>query len=330
MIPRPPLHGIHQWLPSAARAMHTNGLTAEQAVETLRAYETKLRRPYQPDEVERAVHLIYESKSRFKHDGKPMPSKGRGRQLLPKPVYKPCVLKRIAANLPEANQVWFKAQSPVSVDGMRPDHYLHHITKESEQIVCFTEFKSQGQHLWKHCPGPISPDMVFDDRFLGLKDGAWFLPQPVTGTFIEVERRKGALSRKDFTRRSQGNITNFRFALLESDEAPTDQWLSALAQLPLPIASVVNSGGKSLHALVLINAESKSQWDELVRGKLLPCLTVIGADPAALTAVRLTRLPNVHRGERLQELLYLNPEPSCTPIANLAPRAPHAPTIDNH
>jgi len=44
--------------------------------------------------------------------------------------------------------------------------------------------------------------------------------------------------------------------------------------------------------------------------RLLGRLCTLGADPKALTAVRLSRLPQCMRGEtgKLQELLYLDPD----------------------
>src|ERR1700756_5278317 len=107
--------------------------------------------------------------------------------------------------------------------------------------------------------------------------------------------------------------TCFRFAVLESDCQPLEQWLRILVQLPMPIVSITSSGGESLHALVRVDASSKTDWDETIRA-LKPRLIQLGADPGALTAVRLTRLPNCYRGERLQKLIYLNPSPSGQPI----------------
>jgi hypothetical protein len=135
-----------------------------------------------------------------------------------------------------------------------------------------------------------------------------------------LERLKSKTNPEGRTRRAQECVTAFRFALLESDQADMAHWLAALAQLPLPIVSIVTSGGSSIHALVLVNAESKAAWDERIRGELLAPLARLGADAAALTAVRLTRLPFIHRGTRLQELLFLNPSPASSPIATLTPR----------
>ena len=48
-----------------------------------------------------------------------------------------------------------------------------------------------------------------------------------------------------------------------------------------------------------------------------PVLVTLGADPGALSAVRLTRLPQARRGDRVQRLLYLNPAPDATPIIRM-------------
>jgi hypothetical protein len=112
------------------------------------------------------------------------------------------------------------------------------------------------------------------------------------------------------SRRSEESITAWRYAVLECDHKPKETWLPVwlriLVQLPLPIVSITYSGDKSLHALLRVDAASKAAWDQLVRGRLLPRLVPLGADPQALRAVQLTRLLGCYRGDSLQELLYLN------------------------
>ena len=316
-IPAPPVQGIHQWLPRAAWAMRANGMTADQAVAALRAHEPELRRPYQPLEVEGAVSFVYNQQA-LAAGGRGMrttSSRSRRPRISDIP-FSPEKLAQIAAKLPGVDEAWFKARSPTPVESMGPGGFLHNLTGRGEKILCFKEYKSQGQLLWRN--DGILMDPLSTWRY-GREDGAWFLPQPVTGEWAEVDRLKKSYNPRGLTRRAEENITHFRFALLESDVAPQDQWLSALAQLPLPIVSVVTSGGKSVHALFAVNADSKEHWDDLIRGELLAPLKTIGADAAALTAIRLTRLPSVHRGERLQELLFLNPQPTGAPIATLSP-----------
>ena len=98
--------------------------------------------------------------------------------------------------------------------------------------------------------------------------------------------------------------------------------------MPLPIVAIYTSGRRSIHALVRLNAESKAHWDGIA-ASLKPALTILGADPKAMSAVRLSRLPCCERsgttdnhgiyrpfpgGPRLQRLLYLDPAPDPTPI----------------
>ena len=147
-------------------------------------------------------------------------------------------------------------------------------------------------------------------------DGVWFLPQPVDGEYHPNPRSEGKLSR-----RSEESVTAWRYAVLESDKAAPEDWLRCLIQMPLRIVSICESGGRSIHALVRIDAASKEDWDAKV-GAIKPVLVTLGADPGALSAVRLTRLPQAQRGERVQRLLYLNPAADGTPILRQNLRGP--------
>ena len=118
--------------------------------------------------------------------------------------------------------------------------------------------------------------------------------------------------------------------LLESDNAPRDLWLKALVRLPLPIASIVDTAKKGFHALVRTNADSKAQWDEVVRRELFGPLKILGADQGATHAVQLSRLANCIRGQTqgLQRLLYLDDEPDRIPICQKPIQRDPAPIAD--
>jgi len=163
----------------------------------------------------------------------------------------------------------------------------------------------------------------------GKPRGVWFLCNPVTGESVA----DGNLNEDDtphLTRRSWRTITAWRYLVLESDEAAPAHWLSALAQLPLPISAIYTSGGKSIHALVRLDARSKQDWDAQA-AQIKPIVIPLGADPGAISGVRLTRLPCCERlgtddrdgafvpysEPRMQKLLYLNPTPDSTPICEL-------------
>jgi hypothetical protein len=100
-------------------------------------------------------------------------------------------------------------------------------------------------------------------------------------------------------------------------------------QFPLRIAAIYSSGGRSVHALVKIDARTKAEWDS-EREAMKAALVILGADAGAMTAVRLTRLPGCYRGTgrgrpgsiggNLQKLLYINPDPPMRPICEFSPR----------
>jgi len=228
--------------------------------------------------------------------------------LPPKPKFQKEVLKRIAQKVPAITDVigFLSDRSPVPVVGQDSASVLRHlyVRGSGERVLIFSEMKSQGQFLWD----ADRSDFIQQRHLPTGNDGVWFLPQPVSGGYFPNPRSDGNLSR-----RSEEAVTAFRYAVLESDEADADDWLRCLVQMPLRIACICESGGRSIHALVRVDAASKSDWDRLM-GPIKPVLVTLGADPGALTAVRLSRLPQAMRGERCQRLLYLNPLPTAVPI----------------
>lgn len=184
--------------------------------------------------------------------------------------------------------------------------FLNHLYKKGEHIIVFTEKKSQGQAVFSvgHSSGEKLPQSG--------PSGVLYLIQPVDGRWHK--KPDGEKSR-----RNHSAVIRWPYLLLESDEADSSQWNRLLIQLELKIVAIYTSGDRSIHAIVRIDATSKDDWDSF--NKVLAQLLVpLGADIGALTAVRLSRLPQCYRGERLQELLYLNPEADGTPILNLPKR----------
>ena len=228
--------------------------------------------------------------------------------LPPKPKFQKTVLARIANKVADIKDVigFLAERSPVPVDRQDSASVLRHLypRESGENVLVFTEMKSQGQFLWE----AKRSDGIQQRHLPAGNDGVWFLPQPVSGEFLPNPRLGGKLSR-----RSEEAITAWRYAVLESDEADADDWLRCLVQMPFRIASICESGGRSIHALARLDAASKVDWDRLM-GPIKPVLVTLGADRGALTAVRLSRLPQAMRGERCQRLLYLNPQPSGMPI----------------
>ena len=227
-----------------------------------------------------------------------------------KPTFCPMVLKRIAGKIDGiANAVDFiRWASPVPVESEDSASVLRRLYPPGtgEKVLVFSDINSQGQFLWEADKG----ETIQQHRLPAGDEGVWFLPQPVTGQFHANPRLGGKRSR-----RSEEAVTSWRYAVLESDKAEPDDWLRCLIQVPLRIACICESGGRSIHALVRLDAESKAVWDTLV-SQVKSALVTLGADRGALSAVRLTRLPQARRGERVQRLLYLNTNPTGVPILN--------------
>ena len=221
----------------------------------------------------------------------------------PKPAFCPMVLKRIAGRVTGVGDVveFVRGRSVLPVDGQDCASVLRFLYPKGagEKVLVFSDMKSQGQLLWTADTGHL----VVHGDFPTGRDGVWFLAQPVDGVYHANPRLGGKMSR-----RSEESVTAWRYVVLESDEAEPEDWLRCLIQLPLRIASICESGGRSIHALVRIDAATKEDWDAQVR-RIKPVLVTLGADSGALSAVRLTRLPQARRGARVQRLLYLNPAP---------------------
>ena len=222
----------------------------------------------------------------------------------PSVAFEPEKLKEFASKAGHGDAQWIKNQSPVPADGVTSAEFLNHIYEAGERILIFTDLHSQGEVLFEAGgDNPVIPKLT--------ADGVWFLVNPVDGKEHPNPRQENKISR-----RSEESITSWRYLVLESDVADPQQWLQCLAQLPLRISAIYTSGGKSIHALVRVDASSKGEWDQ-IRNEIKPLLITLGADEAAMTGVRLSRLPGALRGLQKQELLYLNPSPKDIPIIHL-------------
>ena len=227
-----------------------------------------------------------------------------------KPEFKPEILKRVAQQTSEIKDMvrFICERSPVRAETQDSASVLRRLHRRGagEKVLVFTDMNSQGQFLWE----ADKSDALQNHHLPTGDDGVWFLPQPVDGEFHPNPRLEDKLSR-----RSEESVTAWRYVVLESDKADADDWLRCLVQVPLRISCICESGGRSIHALVRVDAASKPDWDECV-GAIKPILITLGADRGALSAVRLSRLPQAKRGERVQRLLYLNAQPSGLPILN--------------
>jgi len=120
--------------------------------------------------------------------------------------------------------------------------------------------------------------------------GAWIRFNPVDSTGVKNE-----------------NITRFTYALVESDDIPISEQDAIYRKLELPIACLVHSAGKSLHAIVRVDANDSEEYRKRVN-ILYDFLDKNGlvVDKANRNPSRLSRLPGVTRNGVVQTLVDTN------------------------
>ena len=103
------------------------------------------------------------------------------------------------------------------------------------------------------------------------------------------------------------NVTAFRYALVESDTLPIQEQNALFRKMELPIAAMVHSGGKSLHAIVHIDAEDYDEYRKRVEF-LYEFLEKNGVviDKQNRNPSRLSRMPGVTRNGNKQYLVATN------------------------
>ncbi|MEQ2457311.1 AAA family ATPase [Flavonifractor hominis] len=135
----------------------------------------------------------------------------------------------------------------------------------------------------EHCGGDL-------ERALGplrREAGAWIRFNPLDGKGCKDE-----------------NVTAFRYALVESDSMPIQRQYEAIRALQLPVACLVHSGGKSLHAIVRVDAADREEYRRRVDYLYEACRRGgLEVDRQNRNPSRLSRMPGVARGAGRQRLL---------------------------
>jgi hypothetical protein len=300
-----PGDGVHHWIIQVAWDAKRSGLSIAEAEVVISRLIT---RSPQPNEIHGALKKVYG---------------GTTSNVLSKTIcttYSPPKLAAVATRLPWFGVDHLRRKSPVDPANCSTLQYLHSIYRGRERTLVFDKMDINEPIIWERNPEGLEYEEnelgEFKNSSRGM--GAWFLANPVTGDWLELERLKSKTNPKGQSLRAEENLTDWRFLVLESDTALPELWIPTLAQLPLPIVSIVTSGGRSIHALVRIDARNKQEW-ETAKNTLGPMMVELGADKGALSAVRLTRLPGCFRAEKnnWQALLYLNPTADGTPICEL-------------
>ena len=176
-----------------------------------------------------------------------------------------------------------------------PDEIVGYVTE-----VWYNQDKAKympSKGVYSRTAGELIADLAQhgDDLGATLGDskpeaGAWIRFNPLDGQGIRNE-----------------NVTEYRYALVESDSIPVEQQFALYRELELPARVLVHSGGKSLHAIVHIGAGSYNEYRDRVAYLYKVCeANGLKIDNQNKNPSRLSRLPGAIRGENQQYIVAEN------------------------
>lgn len=120
--------------------------------------------------------------------------------------------------------------------------------------------------------------------------GAWIRFNPLDGNGIK-----------------NTNVTDFRYALVESDNIDIATQNTLIRELELPVAALVYSGGKSVHAIVRVDAANAEEYRKRITYLYNVCKkNGLPVDEQNKNPSRLSRMPGVMRNGKKQYLLDTN------------------------
>ena len=120
--------------------------------------------------------------------------------------------------------------------------------------------------------------------------GAWIRFNPLDGQGVRNE-----------------NVSDFRYALVESDNMELEKQNAIIRELELPVAVLMYSGGKSIHAIVRVDAPDYSEYKKRVDYLYDVCKkNGMAIDTQNRNPSRLSRLPGVTRGDKKQFIIDTN------------------------
>ena len=136
------------------------------------------------------------------------------------------------------------------------------------------------------CDGDIGA--VFGDY--NDKAGAWIRFNPLDGKGVKNE-----------------NVTDFRYALVESDSMALEEQNALIRELELPVAVMVYTGGKSIHAIVKVDAPDYDEYRKRVDYLYSVCKkNGLQIDKQCRNPSRLSRMPGVMRNGKKQFIIDRN------------------------
>jgi len=177
--------------------------------------------------------------------------------------------------------------------------YLQALFAAEDFVGYVTEsWEKDGRHLpARGCYDRTAGELLSELQRYGEMGPVFGDVNPAVGAWIRFNPLDGQ-GVKD------ANVTDYRYALVESDAMPIEQQRGIYEELELPIAALVHSGNKSLHAIVRIEADSLQEYKRRVDLLYQVCeKNGLPIDRQNRNASRLSRMPGVERNGQRQFLV---------------------------
>lgn len=180
--------------------------------------------------------------------------------------------------------------------------YLESLFDAADKVSYVTKtWEKDGKHIpSKGCSDRTAGELLEAlNRYQNLEDvigtvnesaGAWIRFNPMDGRDVRND-----------------NVTAYNYALVESDSQDIARQYALMMELQLPIRMLVHSGGKSLHAIVAIDAGNYDEYRQRVDYLYTVCRkNGLEIDGANKNPSRLSRMPGVTRNGKKQYIVGQN------------------------
>ncbi len=180
--------------------------------------------------------------------------------------------------------------------------YLETLFDSTDNVGFVTRsFEKDGKYMpskgvWDRTAGKLIQELNKCSDMLDVigdynhEAGVWIRFNPLDGNGVKNE-----------------NVTEYRYALVESDSIEIEKQNAVIRELELPVACLVHSGGKSLHAVVRVDAADCQEYRKRVDYLYNICnKNGFMVDSQNKNPSRLSRMPGVVRGGKKQFLVDTN------------------------
>lgn len=181
--------------------------------------------------------------------------------------------------------------------------YLETLFDSTENVGYVTKsWTKDNKHLptqgcWDRTAGKLIQQLGKCKGDIGAVLGDY---DPETGAWIRFNPLDGKGCKNE-------NVTDYRYALVESDKMTIEEQNAMIRELELPVACLVHSGGKSLHAIVRIEAADQREYRKRVDYLYNICRkNGFEVDTQNRNPSRLSRMPGITRNGKKQFLVATN------------------------